>query len=254
MPSWPPGGASASTSMATSSILGWDLGGVRLDGVAGYREQESRLPNTYTGTVPVSEDGEAMSLFDASRDDDRETTQVELRLSSNSDGALDWVLGGFYQTNDDVFCVAQVLGFLEMVGQPFDANSSPFILCNKQRRRGLCRLRRRHLAGDRQADARRRPALDRRDQGMDRPAAGARHCSSRVGTTGMTSASHSISRISAGPTGRAMPGWSPTKSPGRSRRIPRASATSSARTSTATCATTEASRAEATTTRPAQRA
>ena len=34
--------------------LGWDLGGVRLDGVAGYREQESRLPNTYTGSVPVS--------------------------------------------------------------------------------------------------------------------------------------------------------------------------------------------------------
>ena len=112
--------------------LGWDLGGVRVDGVAGYREQESRLPNTYTGTVPVSRGGEAMSLFDASRDDDRETTQVELRLSSNTDAAVDWVIGGFYQTNDDVFCVAQVLGFLEMVGQPFEANTSPFILCNKQ--------------------------------------------------------------------------------------------------------------------------
>jgi len=111
--------------------LGWDLGGVRLDGVAGYREQDSRLPNTYTGSVPVSAAGEAISLFDASRDDDRETTQLELRLSSSDDTALDWVVGGFYQQNDDVFCVAQMLGINEFFGDP-TGNSVPSILCNQQ--------------------------------------------------------------------------------------------------------------------------
>ena len=111
--------------------LGWDLGSVRLDGVAGYREQESRLPNTYTGSVPVSEPGEALSLFDASRDDDRETTQLELRLSSNESETLGWVVGGFYQQNDDVFCVAQMLGINEFFGDP-TGNSIPSILCNQQ--------------------------------------------------------------------------------------------------------------------------
>ncbi len=111
--------------------LGWDLGGLRLDGVAGYREQESRLPNTYTGAVPVSATSEQLSLFDASRDDDRETTQLELRLSSSDAETLDWVVGGFYQKNDDVFCVAQMLGINEVFGVP-GANTFPSVLCNKQ--------------------------------------------------------------------------------------------------------------------------
>ena len=111
--------------------LGWDLGGLRLDGVAGYREQDSRLPNTYTGAVPVSATGEQLSLFDASRDDDRETTQLELRLSSSDSETLDWVVGGFYQKNDDVFCVAQMLGINEVFGVP-GANTFPSVLCNKQ--------------------------------------------------------------------------------------------------------------------------
>ncbi|HSN72789.1 MAG TPA: TonB-dependent receptor plug domain-containing protein, partial [Steroidobacteraceae bacterium] len=80
----------------------WDLGATALAGVIGYREQESRLPNSYPGSVPIAADGEQMSLFDASRDDDRETFQAEVRLSSNTDGAIDWVVGGFYQTNDAV--------------------------------------------------------------------------------------------------------------------------------------------------------
>jgi iron complex outermembrane receptor protein len=111
--------------------FGWDLGAVRVDAVAGYREQDSRLPNTYTGAVPIATDGEQLSLFDASRDDDRETTQFEARLSSSSDSALSWVLGGFYQKNDDVFCVAQMLGINEIFGVG-GANNTPSVLCNKQ--------------------------------------------------------------------------------------------------------------------------
>ena len=84
----------------------WDLGFGTFHTVAGYREQQSRLPNTYTGAVPVKVSGEAISLFDASRDDDRETTQIEMRLASNGDEVIDWVIGGFWQQNDATFCVA----------------------------------------------------------------------------------------------------------------------------------------------------
>ena len=58
-----------------------------------------------------------------------------MRLSSNTDGAIDWVVGGFYQTNDAVFCVAQVLGFVDMFGTTpanFQLNQNPQVLCNKQ--------------------------------------------------------------------------------------------------------------------------
>jgi len=56
---------------------------------AGNRDQESRLPSSYGGSSgPVS-------LFDATRDDNRDTTQVEVRIASNSDSALNWVAGAF---------------------------------------------------------------------------------------------------------------------------------------------------------------
>jgi iron complex outermembrane receptor protein len=41
------------------------------------------------------------------------------------------VVGGFYQTNDDVFCVAQMLGLTEFFGDP-NGNSVPSVLCNQQ--------------------------------------------------------------------------------------------------------------------------
>lgn len=81
-----------------------------LAGIAGYRETDSWLPSTYTGEVgPVS-------LFDANRQDNRETTQVELRLASDLSGGFDWVLGAFYQQDDTLFTVAQTLGFLDLIG------------------------------------------------------------------------------------------------------------------------------------------
>jgi iron complex outermembrane receptor protein len=81
-----------------------------LTGMAGYRETDSWLPSTYTGEVgPVS-------LFDANRQDNRETTQLELRLASDLAGAFDWVAGAFYQQDDTIFTVAQTLGFLDLIG------------------------------------------------------------------------------------------------------------------------------------------
>ncbi len=95
----------------------------------GYREQESRLPNTYTGHVgPVS-------LFDATRDDDRETTQLEARLTTNFDGPLNLVGGLFFQEDDTEFCVVQLVGFVDnfFTGTPSEFfNNTPVFLCNSQ--------------------------------------------------------------------------------------------------------------------------
>ncbi|MFM7273828.1 MAG: TonB-dependent receptor, partial [Gammaproteobacteria bacterium] len=107
-----------------------------LTSVSGYREQKSRLPSTYTGAAPVAADGEVLSLFDASRDDDRETWQQEIRFASDTGTAFDYVVGGFYQKDETTFCVAQLLGFLDLAsgGLPFGSwNQNPYILCNDQR-------------------------------------------------------------------------------------------------------------------------
>ncbi len=99
-----------------------------LHGSLGYREQESRLPNEYLGT-PYE------SFFAASRDDDRETFQAEVRLASELDGNFNYVAGLFYQTNDVEFCVLQQLGLLEFFGSAIPGvldNQNPLLLCNKQ--------------------------------------------------------------------------------------------------------------------------
>ncbi len=111
--------------------LDWGLGFATLSAVAGYREQDSRLPNTYTGAVPVKENGDEISLFDASRDDDRETTQIEIRLTGDQESDWNWVVGGFWQQNDATFCVAQMLGINEFFGFA-GFNDTPSVLCNAQ--------------------------------------------------------------------------------------------------------------------------
>ncbi|MEM7018005.1 MAG: TonB-dependent receptor [Pseudomonadota bacterium] len=95
----------------------------------GYREQESRLPSTYTGTVGPQ------SLFDATRDDDRETFQAEARFVSQYDGPFNFVTGVYFQTDEVDFCVTQQVGFLDnfFLGTPSRFfNDGPLILCNNQ--------------------------------------------------------------------------------------------------------------------------
>ncbi len=100
----------------------------------GNRKQESRLPSSYGGNPgPVS-------LFDATRDDDRDTTQAELRIASNTDKAFNFVAGAYYQEDDTDFCVLQVVGMLDGFQEFFGAglpaglfNNMPLLLCNTQR-------------------------------------------------------------------------------------------------------------------------
>jgi iron complex outermembrane receptor protein len=106
--------------------------------VSGYRYQRSRLPNTYMGSAPVASDGTVLSLFDAQRDDNRKTWQEELRFASSFQGPFNFVAGGFYQKDNTTFCVAQLLGFLDLSSGPLPFgpwNDNPYLLCNAQHAR-----------------------------------------------------------------------------------------------------------------------
>jgi iron complex outermembrane receptor protein len=105
----------------------WDVGDYTLHSVTGYREQDSHLPSTYTGEV-------YQTLFDATRDDSRDTFQQEIRLVSNFDGPLNFLVGGYYQEEDIKFCVSQMVGFLDLLldGEPGFLFDNPLILCNEQ--------------------------------------------------------------------------------------------------------------------------
>ncbi|MGE0665075.1 MAG: TonB-dependent receptor [Sphingomonadales bacterium] len=59
----------------------------------GYRKQKERLPSTYTGEAYGS-------LFDATRNLEREQMQAELRLTSNFDGPFNFIAGGAYYINN----------------------------------------------------------------------------------------------------------------------------------------------------------
>ena len=107
-----------------------------LTSVTGWRKQTSRLPNSYPGAVAIAPDGQPLSIFDATRDDDRETFQQELRFATDLGGPIDFIFGGFYQEDDTDFCVSQILGFLDLTSGPLpfgNWNDTPYILCNAQK-------------------------------------------------------------------------------------------------------------------------
>ncbi|OYU33289.1 TonB-dependent receptor [Novosphingobium sp. PASSN1] len=108
----------------------------KLTSVTGWRRQISRIPNSYAGAAPIARDGQPLSFFDATRDDNRKTFQQELRFATNTGTAFDAVVGGFYQRETVDFCVAQILGFLDLTNGPLpfgNWNDTPYILCNAQR-------------------------------------------------------------------------------------------------------------------------
>lgn len=107
-----------------------------LTSVSGYRYQRSRIPNSYAGAVAIADDGQPLSFFDATRDDNRKTYQQELRFASDFEGPFDFVAGGFFQRDKTDFCVSQILGFLDLTSGPLpfgNWNDTPYLLCNAQK-------------------------------------------------------------------------------------------------------------------------
>lgn len=107
--------------------IDWQIGDYTLTSVTGLRKQESVLPSSYGS--------EAVTLFDATRDDIRETFQQEFRVASNFDGSFNFVAGLFYQTDETSFNVLQFLGVLDFfgVGVPGVLDSdNPLVITNNQ--------------------------------------------------------------------------------------------------------------------------
>ncbi len=78
--------------------------------ILGVREQEEILASTYTGEAYTS-------LYDASRNSERDQLQNELRLTTNWDGPFNFVSGAAYYEDDVEFIVFGNLGFfLPLVG------------------------------------------------------------------------------------------------------------------------------------------
>lgn len=116
--------------------MDYDAGFGTLTSVTGWRKQKSRLPNSYAGTTAIAADGDQLSIFDARRDDDRKTFQQELRFATDTGTDFDAVLGGFYQHDKANFCVAQLLGFLDLTSGPLpfgNWNDTPYVMCNAQK-------------------------------------------------------------------------------------------------------------------------
>jgi iron complex outermembrane receptor protein len=76
--------------------------------ITGYREQEETLPSTYTGEA-------FLSLFDASRNLEREQFQQELRFVSNFDSPINFVAGGIYLKDDLDFRAYSTVGLTGII-------------------------------------------------------------------------------------------------------------------------------------------
>ena len=73
--------------------LTYSMGDYTIKSITGYREQEETLPSTYTGEA-------FLSLFDATRNLEREQFQQEIRLITEFDGPLNFAVGGIFISDD----------------------------------------------------------------------------------------------------------------------------------------------------------
>ncbi len=82
----------------------WSFDRYLLKSITGYRETDEIFASTYTGEAYTS-------LYDASRNTQRDQFQQELRLTSEFDGPFNFVAGGVYFADDVEFVVFGNLGF-----------------------------------------------------------------------------------------------------------------------------------------------
>jgi iron complex outermembrane receptor protein len=67
----------------------YELGAGEIKSITGYRQEQQRLPSTYTGEA-------FLTLFDSTRNTERYTFQQEIRFASAFDGPFNFVAGGNY--------------------------------------------------------------------------------------------------------------------------------------------------------------
>ncbi len=91
----------------------WTFDRFLLKSITGYRETDEIFASTYTGEAYTS-------LYDASRNTQRDQFQQELRLTSTFDGPFNFVAGAAYFLDDVSFLVFGNLGFfLPLAGAEF---------------------------------------------------------------------------------------------------------------------------------------
>ncbi len=104
--------------------------------ITGYREHSEILPSTYTGEA-------FLSLFDASRNLEREQFQQELRFVSELDGPFNFVVGGIFLTDELDFVAYSTQGLASLVPPRLNDPSAPLY-----DDRGYVNLDLRNLTGD----------------------------------------------------------------------------------------------------------
>ncbi len=90
--------------------------------ITGYREEQQRLPSTYTGEA-------FQTLFDSTRNTERYTFQQELRFASDFDGPFNFVAGANYFKDTFNFRAFFSVGLVSLipVADPNTTNANPFI-------------------------------------------------------------------------------------------------------------------------------
>ena len=76
--------------------------------------------------------GDEVSLFDASRDDNRDTYQSKSRLAGNNEGPIDWVVGGFCSRTTPSSALPRCSASTRSSVSACSNNYEPLLLCNKQ--------------------------------------------------------------------------------------------------------------------------
>ena len=87
--------------------IDFDLGYIK--STTGYREQQETLPSTYTGEA-------FLSLYDATRNLEREQIQQEVRFVSELDGPFNFVAGGIYLEDLLEFRAYATVGLVSLLG------------------------------------------------------------------------------------------------------------------------------------------
>jgi iron complex outermembrane receptor protein len=88
--------------------------------ITGYREEEQRLPSTYTGES-------FLTLFDSTRNTERFTFQQELRFASDFDGPFNFVAGGNYFKDTFNFRAFFSVGLTSLIPGAPDPDTGTFV-------------------------------------------------------------------------------------------------------------------------------